>query len=134
MLKYYQMVKFSEWLANQLRLKDMTIAELARASNKAPAVISRILSNERNPEPETLIAIARGLNLSAETVFRAAGLLPPAPPDTEYEEQILYLLRQLPLEEQKRYLELLLFEVERQKVKIQKSREKPPARSVLKDR
>jgi transcriptional regulator with XRE-family HTH domain len=127
------MVNFSDWLENQLKLMNMTPAELARASGKAPAVISRVLNGDRKPEPDTLIAIARALNLPPETVFRAAGLLPPVSPDTEYAEQILHLLRQLSPQEQEEILELLRFKAERQKTaRKTKSREKPPAQAVLK--
>jgi len=62
MLSCYLMVNFTDWLTNQLKLKNMTPAELARASGKAPAVISRVLNGDRKPEPKTLIAIARALN------------------------------------------------------------------------
>lgn len=133
MLPCCLMVNFSDWLANQLKLMNMTPAELARASGKAPAVISRVLNGDRKPEPETLIAIARALNLPPEQVFRAAGLLPPVSPDTEYAEQILHLLRQLSPQEQEEILELLRFKTERQKTtRKTKSREKPPAQAVLK--
>ncbi len=134
MLSCYLMVNFTDWLTNQLKLKNMTPAELARASGKAPAVISRVLNGDRKPEPKTLIAIARALNLPPETVFRAAGLLPQVPPDTEYVEEILHFLHQLSPQEQEEILELLRFKAERQKIAKPKakSREKPPAQMLLK--
>ena len=52
---------------------------------------------------------------------------------TEYEKQFIYLLNLLPDDEKKRILELLEFEVSRQKNgKKIKSREKPPAQVLLK--
>lgn len=125
---------FSEWLVKELNKSGWTQSELARKANVSRTAISDVISNKHSAGSELCSAIARALNLPPETVFRAAGLLPPAPPDTEYQEQILHLLRQLPPDEQKRYLELLQFEVERQKSKIKKSREKPPARMLLIDK
>lgn len=126
------MVNFQDWLTTQLKMRDMTPAELARASGKAPAVISRILNGERNPEPETLIAISRALNLPPETVFRAAGLLPPVSPDTEYQEEFFYLLSKLSPEERQEILELLRFKAERRSTINPQSRKEKPARMVLK--
>lgn len=138
MLSYYQMVNFSDWLLNQLKNKNMTPAELARASVKAPAVISRVLNDERKPEAETLLAISRALNLPPETVFRAAGLLPPVSPDTEYQEQFFHYLSQLSPDERQEILELLRFKAERQKDKKQPmqppSRKEKPARTLLKEK
>ncbi len=125
------MENFSNWLANEMKKRGLSPADLARLSGKAPAVISRILNNERDPAPETLTAIARALRLPPETVFRAAGLLPPVPPDTEYQEEFLYLLAQLPPEERQEILDLLRFKAER---KSRPSRAEKPARSVLKER
>jgi transcriptional regulator with XRE-family HTH domain len=114
----------------------MTPAEFARLCGKSPAVISRILNNERDPAPETLKAIAHALNLPWEIVFARAYSLPTPPPDTEYEEQILHLLRQMSPQEQEEILELLRFKAERQKAAKQKakSREKPPAQMLLIER
>lgn len=129
-------MKFSDWLFTQINAKGWSQAELAARAGVTRTAISDVLSQRRNPGHELCNAIARALNLPPETVFRAAGLLPPVPPDTGYDEQILHLLHQLPPEEQKRYLELLQFEVERQKSKKPetKSREKPPARMLLIDK
>jgi transcriptional regulator with XRE-family HTH domain len=130
-----QMESFSIWLENELRLRGMSPADLARASGKAPAVISRILNNERKPSNETLKAIARGLGLPIETVFRAAGLLPPISEAIEEEEELLHLFRHSTPEERKEILEWLRFRAERKKAEIKKpSRERPaPAQVLLKE-
>ena len=73
----------------------MTPAELARASGKAAAVISRVLNGERKPAPDTLEAIASALKLPPETVFRAAGLLPSKPEDEVQFDDWKYVLEQL---------------------------------------
>ena len=72
------METFSDWLTSEIASRNMSAADLARASGKSQAVIGRILNNERKPAPETLIAIARALHMPVEEVFRVAGVLPPA--------------------------------------------------------
>jgi transcriptional regulator with XRE-family HTH domain len=66
------MVNFADWLAKELDSRKMSPSDLARASGKAPAVISRILNGERNPAPETIKDIANALKLPAELVFKVA--------------------------------------------------------------
>jgi len=73
--------KFSEWLFNELRKRDMSQADLARASGITRGGVSNLLNQVRRPDPGTCTAIAKAFNLPPETVFRAAGLLPSAPPD-----------------------------------------------------
>jgi transcriptional regulator with XRE-family HTH domain len=89
------MANFSNWLESELKQRNMTPAELARASGKAAAVISRVLNGERSAAPDTLEAIARALKLPPETVFRAAGLLPPVSEDEAKFEDWKYLLEGL---------------------------------------
>lgn len=126
---------FSTWLLRELNLRGWTQAELARRAGVSRTAISDVISEKHSAGFDLCVAIANAMNLPPETVFRAAGLLPPVAEDTEYQEEVLYLLSQLPPDEQRRYLELLRFEVERQKSKTQSpSRKEKPARSVLIDR
>lgn len=87
------MENFSEWLRKQLKDKRWRQADLARAANLDPAVISNLVNEIRGPGEDTCTAIARALDLPPETVFRAAGLLPPvATPRGLYEEIITHRL------------------------------------------
>ncbi len=72
---------FSDWLFFELQQRDMSQADLARASGITRGGISNLLNQVRKPDPDTCIAIAKALKLAPETVFRAAGMLPPPPPD-----------------------------------------------------
>lgn len=118
---------FSNWLLNKLREKGWNQAELATRAGVTRTAISDVISGRRNAGPDLCSSIARALDLPPEAVFRAAGLLPPVSPESEVAQQILHLLSQLPPDEQRRYLDLLRFEVERQRsfAAKQKSREKP---------
>lgn len=71
-----QMVSFSDWLVNELRVRNISQAELARKSGVSQPVISRVISNERNPSPDTLQKFAKGLRININEVYLAAGILP----------------------------------------------------------
>ena len=114
------MTNFPDWLVAELEKRSMSPAELARSSQKASAVISRILNGERSPAPETLEAIARALKLPPEEVFRAAGLLPPVI-ENPMLERANFLLNQLPAEDQEEFLEMMENRVERRKKQSQNS-------------
>jgi transcriptional regulator with XRE-family HTH domain len=62
------------------------------------------LNGDRNPSNETLEAIARGLKLPPETVFRAAGILPNHPGTDEDFEELKHLFNQMTDEEQLEFL------------------------------
>ncbi len=68
---------FSDWLLEQMESKNLTQADLAKASGLTRTAISDYVNQKRtNPEPQALIAIAKALHVSPLNVFRAAGLLP----------------------------------------------------------
>ncbi len=91
MINYCQMTTFSDWLTSRMAEKRMTPAELSRLIKKDQSVISRILNSERSPANETLELIAHALKLPPETVFRAAGILPPASDDPWADEMAFKL-------------------------------------------
>lgn len=86
---------FSDQLVQWLNERNMSQADLAKHTKISPAEISRIMSGERKtPGLETIVLIAKALRLAPEIVFRAAAGIS-TPPHTEYEEQIIYQIRQL---------------------------------------
>lgn len=127
-------MKFSDWLLNWLNKKGWNQSELATRAGVTRTAISDVLSGRRNPGTDLCIAIARALNIPPETVFRAAGLLPPVPSDTEYQEEFFHLLSQLSPQERQEILELLRFKAERQRNAKPPSRTPKPARTVLNDK
>ena len=102
---------FAEWLNTQLKIRDMSPAELSRKAGIDKGVISRALSRERKLSPDTLEAVARAFRLPLETVFRAAGLLPAEQEADALVEEGLYILQQLKGEDKEdaiRYLRMRL--------------------------
>lgn len=67
---------FRDWLLKAMESKGLSQADLARATGLTTGGISHIVNQSRAPSPETLISIAHALEMTPETVFRAAGLLP----------------------------------------------------------
>ncbi|MEJ5202574.1 MAG: hypothetical protein WHV66_10125 [Anaerolineales bacterium] len=75
--------------------------------------------------------------MTSVRAIRVAGLLPHAPPDTEYQEEFFHLLSQLSPQERQEILELLRFKAERKSaptVKPLSRKVKPPAQAVLNDK
>jgi len=117
---------FSDWLIAEMNKRGWSQADLAREAGLNRQVISTYVNRQREkPDSNVLIAIARAFNLPPEIVFRRAGLLPPKPPDTEYGEELLYLLSQLSPQEQAEILDYIRF-------KASKKEPEPPARMLLK--
>lgn len=86
---------FSEWLTEQMVVRDWTQADLARATGLSRGTVSNLLNNVRSPGSDVLRSIAKGLNLPPETVYRTAGLLPKKPAIDEQIEEIMYEAAQL---------------------------------------
>jgi len=117
-------------IKEEMDKRNLSIREFSKLVGVSHPTISAILNGDE-PSYDLCRKLAHVLHMPLESVLRAAGLLPPVSADTEYEEHILHLFRQLPEEEQRRYLELLQFEVERQSNAKQKSRDKHLAQMVL---
>lgn len=98
---------FALWLLELMSERKLKAADLSRMTSVDPAVISRLLSAERGPKPRTLEAIATGLDLPVDAVYRAAGMLPPESPENELINQIVHLTEQLPEREQEDILEFV---------------------------
>ena len=92
------MASFGEWLLEQLKNRGWTQAELARRAHISQPTLSRIIAETRRVGPDAALAIARALGESPVTVYRLAGLLPPAPPQSEAEKvrEIVEILASVP--------------------------------------
>jgi len=73
-------VTYGEWLKEELILRHMSPAQLAKLIRKSRSVISRIIGEKNKvQDPHTCIEIARVFDLSPVTVLRIAKILPPEP-------------------------------------------------------
>ena len=81
--------RFSDWLQLELNRRGWSQSDCARAANLNRAVINKLLNGKSRAQPSTLGAIAHALKIPVETVYRAAGLLPP---NTDYDDSTQELI------------------------------------------
>jgi len=86
---------FAEWLEDELGLRGWSQSDCARACDLNRAVINKLLNGKCKPQPVTLMAIARGFRIPVETVYRAAGLLPPITDGDDSLEELIYVFKSL---------------------------------------
>jgi len=115
---------FSEWLIDELRLREMSQADLARKSNLTTGGVSNLINQVRKPNPETCIAIARALNIPPETVFRKAGILQTDKEKDELTEEAEFLLKQLPDFQRRQAIDFIRFLAEQKGDYVTKTMEK----------
>lgn len=89
------MSTFANWLTDELENRNMSQADLHRASGLSRTAISQVISDTRKPGSEFCLSIARALNLPPEYVFRKAELLPPQDEINQDIEETVYLLKML---------------------------------------
>ena len=91
--------EFSGWLTNKLDNERLGVRDAARLIGVSHPTVIDIL-NGKTPSFDVCTKIARAFGLPPETVFRAAGLLPPV--SGEDFTDWLHMLEQLPQDERDR--------------------------------
>lgn len=86
---------FAEWLQSEIDKRGWSQSDCARACDLNRAVINKLLNGKCNPQPVTLIAIARGFKLPVETAYRAAGLLPPSTDEDDSTQELLHIFKSI---------------------------------------
>jgi transcriptional regulator with XRE-family HTH domain len=91
---------FTEWLETELLKVDMTKKELSRRIGYSSALVYQIAMGDRTPNAEFMIACATALHADPVSVLRLAGILPPAPGDTDdaWLSEAWALIQQTPAE------------------------------------
>lgn len=133
MLLMVDKYEFSEWLQAQMGERQISQSELARRSGLHRAIISKIINQISVPTPETVEALANGLKLPPELVYRAAGLLPPIPEERSQIDELRYLANLLSDEELQEVIDYARHRLDRQQGKAvpknKTSRSNSPARN-----
>lgn len=102
-------ITFTDWLQEQLNLRNWTAADLAKRAEISEATLSRILSKkDRDPGPKLCRGLAKAFGIEADEVFRLAGLLPEAEAEelNGYQRELLGVVDQLDDTSQKMVLEM----------------------------
>ena len=104
--------EFKDWLSKELNKRDWIPAQLAKASGVGADVISRILSGDSGGRCDTLVQIAKGLNLPPELVLSKAGIIPRLPEGSEEIKEFLYLFSKYPGDEKEELLAYMRFMID----------------------
>ena len=88
--------KFSEWLVEMMKLKNLSQAQLAKQAGLSRQAISNFINQVSLPNPESCIALAKGLGVPDDFVLEAAGHRLPKPDSNPALEEANYKLAQLP--------------------------------------
>ena len=86
---------FSQWLQTEMNKRGWSQSDCARAANLNRAVINKLLNGRCNPQPATLMAIARAFKIPVETTYRAAGLLPPSAAMDETTAELMFIFNSI---------------------------------------
>lgn len=85
---------FVEWLKEEMRVRHLTQAELARRSGIRQPMIHRWLKGEWGPSANSAFALANGLGLDPEYVLEVAGHRPrPRTPESTELRQLTSRMR-----------------------------------------
>ena len=113
-----QNLRFAEWLQSEIDKRGWSQSDAARACDLNRAVINKLLNGKCKAQPATLMAISRGFKIPVETVYRAAGLLPPSNDGDESTQELVHIFHSLQSPHSKataiRLLKALLAEEETQ--------------------
>jgi transcriptional regulator with XRE-family HTH domain len=90
-----QHLRFSEWLQVELDRRGWSQSDCARSANLNRAVINKLINGKSRPQPSTLAAIARAFKIPVETVYRAAGLLPPNTDHDDSTQELMYIFKSI---------------------------------------
>ena len=93
--------RFSSWLLAQMNEKNLSQAQLAKQSGLSRQAISNFINQISVPNPESCVALAKGLGVPDDFVLEAAGHRPPQPNRNPALDEANYKLAQLPEWQQK---------------------------------
>lgn len=113
--RMFSMENFSDWLLNELEKRNWSQSDLVKKAGISRGTLSNIINGTRGVGEKSLIAIARAFSISPITVFRRAGLLPEGPENKVTFDDWLYLLEQLPVEDQEELRQIAEMKIERRK-------------------
>ncbi len=106
---------FAGWLRKRMGELGLTQADLARESGIAKSHVSRLLSGESRPTPDSAQRLSKALNLPPDTILIFGGQLPGRPTRNARAEEWLLLFTELDDEQQQNELEELRFRVNRRR-------------------
>ena len=96
--------KLAVWLARKMKIEGWSIREVARRAGLSHTTVAEVLSGQREPTWEFCAKIASVVREPPERTFRRAGLLSLAPEEEITIQELVDVVRNLPIERQKEML------------------------------
>jgi transcriptional regulator with XRE-family HTH domain len=90
-----QNLRFSEWLQTEIDKRGWSQSDCARSASLNRAVINKLLNGKSQPQPATLVSIAKAFKIPVETAYRAAGLLPPNADNDEATLELIHIFHSI---------------------------------------
>lgn len=110
-------MNFSEWLHEEMRSRDWSIADLAREAGVSPGALGNVLRETRKAGADLCSGIAHALKIPPEFVFQKAGLLPEKPDRNKKIDEAIYLIEKLNESNQKDAIQYLRYRLQVQEQK-----------------
>lgn len=87
---------FRDWLIKQLKEQNLSQSGLATRAGISRQSVSDYINDNRIPDKDASIKIARGLRIPVIHVLRAQNLIPPISPEAETAEVLAHRIMLLP--------------------------------------
>ena len=100
---------FSDWIAEELKARDISQRQFAKMAGIAQGHLSNVLTGKRGLTADMAIQIANALELPPMVVLTKAGIIPPGPDDDPALEELLAAARGLTAEQLKQLLDFARF-------------------------
>jgi transcriptional regulator with XRE-family HTH domain len=101
--------RLTPWITEKLDKRGWSVREFGRRIGVSPSHASRVANGQVIPSFKLCSEIARAFEVRLQEVLVLAGLIPPEPEEVAGEKKMLYLFRNLPVEDRRdaiAYLEL----------------------------
>jgi transcriptional regulator with XRE-family HTH domain len=110
------METFGDWLAQEIRTRNWSLSDLARAAGLRPSTLSQVITGTSSAGPAVCRAVAKALKIPEELVFRQAGLLSPLPAcaDDAVTRELLEIVKHLTPDERREVSEYATWRYRRQ--------------------
>lgn len=105
-------MKFSQWLNQQLKIRQMRQAEFARSGDISPSAVQRVIAGHRRPGENMLRAASKAFEMPLLEIYKIAGVIPENGVGQQYsleDRQILELLKGLSPEQKKQAVDFISF-------------------------
>ena len=123
--------EFVNLLKKEMAARNWGVRKTAQEAGVSHPTISDIVTNEKPPSFDTVMALAKTFAKSPVALLRLSGLLPPEPDVSPQAEEMLNLIGQLGLEDQEELVKIAKMKIDSQteRSQTQTSRiRKSPAR------